>query len=131
MITYFAGAIGIIAASTIVWLVRRDRLHVNHGISWIVIAVLFAFLGIAPKTIDFISLHLGIGYPPTLALTLGIVLLTLKILMMDIERSRLEMRIQRMTQRLAMLEAELDTDVSAMTDEVQAEENTQSAHRAR
>jgi len=130
MIAYFTGAIGIIAACTIVWLVRRDRLHVNHGISWIVIAVLFAFLGVAPKTIDFISLHLGIGYPPTLALTLGIVLLTLKILLMDIERSRLEMRIQRMTQRLAMLEAELEKKASAVADKTQADKPAKSTQRA-
>ena len=43
-----------------------------------------------------------------LALTLGIAVLTIKILLMDIERSRLEMRNQRLIQRVAMLEADFE-----------------------
>ena len=78
-------------------------------------AILLFFLGVAPAVFDFLALQLGIGYPPTLALSLGIILLTIKILLMDIERSRLEIRIQRLTQRVAIFEAEYK-DQNANTD---------------
>ena len=94
-------------AALILLLIRKDRLHVNHGLSWIVVAIGFALLGLFPTIIDTVAYKLGIAYPPVLALTVGIAVLVVKTLVMDIERSKLETRNQRMVQRLAMLETEL------------------------
>ena len=82
-------------------------MHVHHGLGWIVVATAFALLGFSPKLFDHVAHYLGIAYPPILALTLGMGLLVIKILLMDIERSRIEMRNQRLIQRVAMLEADL------------------------
>lgn len=107
MVPLVTGTIGIVVAVLIIGLIRKDRLHVNHGMGWLAVALVFAFLGFSPGIIDRLAQYLGIGYPPVLALTLGIAVLTIKILLMDIERSRLEMRNQRLIQRVAMLEADL------------------------
>ena len=107
MVSILTGIIGLLAAGLIVLLMRRDRLHVNHGLSWIIVATGFALLGFAPGIIDQVAMHLGVDYPPVFALTLGIVLLVIKILLMDMEHSRTEMRNQRLIQRVAMLEADL------------------------
>ena len=108
MMTVGVTVIGLVAAATIFLLVRRDKLHVNHALGWVLVAALFTLLGLAPTVVDYISLKLGIGYPPTLALTLGIVVLTIKILLMDIERSRSEVELHRLTQRLAIQEAKIE-----------------------
>ena len=107
MVSLVTGAIGVVVAALIIWLIRKDRLHVNHGMGWVVVALVFALLGFSPGVIDQLAQFLGIGYPPVLALTLGIAVLTIKILLMDIERSRLEIRNQRLIQRVAMLETDL------------------------
>ena len=107
MVSLVTASIGLIVAGLILLLVRKDRLHVHHGLGWIVVAVSFALLGLYPQWIDRIAHVLGISYPPILAVTVGIALLVLKILLMDIERSRMEMRNQRLVQRLAMLESDL------------------------
>ena len=107
MVPLVTGTIGIVVAVLIIGLIRKDRLHVSHGLGWILVALVFALLGFSPGIIDRLAQSLGIGYPPVLALTLGIAVLTIKILLMDIERSRLEMRNQRLIQRVAMLEADL------------------------
>lgn len=107
MFQIFIGIVGVAVAALIVMLVRKDRLHVNHGFGWLVVAVGFAFLGIAPDVTDYLARHLGISYPPVLALTLAIVMLVVKLLLMDIERSRVAMHNQRLTQRIAMLEADI------------------------
>jgi hypothetical protein len=101
------GGVGLTVATLIIVLIRKDRLHVNHGLGWILVAIAFAFLGFAPSIIDWVALELGVAYPPTLALTGAISVLVIKILVMDIERSHMEMRNQRLIQRLGMLEADL------------------------
>lgn len=120
MMTLGVTLIGFLAAATILLLVRRDKLHVNHALGWILVAGLFTLLGLAPTVVDYFSLKLGIGYPPTLALTIGIVILTIKILLMDIERSRTEVALHRVTQRLAIQEAKIEA-LSAQTDTGEAD----------
>ena len=105
MIALVSGSIGLFVAAAILILMRRDKLHARHGLGWLLVAGVFACLGFAPGIVDTVAQWLGIEYPPILALTLGMALIVLKLLLVDIERSRIEMRNQRLTQRIAMLEA--------------------------
>jgi hypothetical protein len=107
MISFITGSIGVGVAIIILLLIRKDRLHVHHGLGWILLAAIIAILGFFPGIIDFVAQRLGVAYPPTLALTLALAMLVIKILLMDLERSRMAMRNQRLTQRIAMLEADL------------------------
>jgi hypothetical protein len=107
MISVVTGTIGLIVAALIILLIRRDRLHVHHGLGWVLIAAAFAALGFAPWIIDNAAQYIGIKYPPMLAIIIGISLLVLKTLLMDIDHSRIEIRNQRLIQRVAMLEADL------------------------
>lgn len=99
--------IGLILFGMIIWLVRRDHLHGRFAIMWFVSGLSCALLGIFPTITDWIASRIGIAYPPILAVILGIGFLTLKLILMDIERSKNEVKLIRLTQRLAMLEGEL------------------------
>jgi hypothetical protein len=121
MIGVLTSVIGLSVSALIIWLVRKDRLHVNHALGWMVVAAAFALLGLAPSLMDDLASLVGVAYPPALALTLAITVLVIKTLSMDIERSRLQVRIQRLTQRLAMLEADLESQSKA-ADESSADE---------
>lgn len=107
MVSLVTGSIGLLVAVTIIVLMRRDNLHAQHGLGWLVVAFGFALLGFSPGIIDYVAQRLGVAYPPVLALILCIAVLVIKILLMDIERSRIEVRNQRLIQRTAMLEADL------------------------
>jgi len=107
LVSLVSGIIGIATAITIIVLIRRDHLHVRYGLWWMGAAAVFALLGLFPSIVDRIAHYLGIAYPPVLALTLGLVALVLKILVVDIERSRNAIKMQRLVQRVALLEAEL------------------------
>ena len=107
MIKLFMAGFGLTLAAAVVWLIRRDRLHVSHGVGWTFAVFGFAFLGFAPAFFDGIAAKLGIAYPPILAVALGFGVLIVKILLMDIARTRMEIRYQRLTQKLAILEADL------------------------
>ena len=66
-----------------------------------------ALLGLAPGVFDQLAARVGIAYPPALAFTLALAVVAIKLLIDDIERSRLKMRQTRLIQRMALLENEL------------------------
>lgn len=100
--------IGIVIAFVILLLIRRDILHVKRSLWWIGIAALIVVMGFFPITIDKFGILLGVNYPPVLILTLGIGFILIKILSMDLERSRQERMLRRLTQRMAILEGMLN-----------------------
>jgi len=106
MVSLITGIFGIITAVAIVILIRRDHLHVRYGLWWMGAAGAFALLGLFPAVFDAIAPLLGVAYPPVLALLLGLLALVMKILVMDIERSRNAIKMQRLVQRIALLETE-------------------------
>jgi hypothetical protein len=129
MIAALTASIGLTVAILIIWLVRKDRLHVNHGLGWMLVAAAFALLGFAPSLMDELAIRLGVSYPPALALTLAVTVLVLKTLSMDIERSHLQMRNQRLTQRLAMLEADIEklkTNLDSRTQKTEESKSVES-----
>ncbi len=103
-------SLGLFIALFIIWLIRKDHLHVKYAFGWIFIAILSAILGFFPSIIDNIAYRADISYPPILAVIVAFAFLIIKILLMDIERSRQERKFLRLTQRLAMLEAELSNN---------------------
>jgi hypothetical protein len=107
MVALITGLIGIATAVTIVILIRKDHLHVRYGLWWSGAVVVFALLGLFPAFFDSIAKYVGVAYPPILALTLAVAVLVIKILVMDIERSRDAIRMQRLVQRIALLESDL------------------------
>lgn len=100
-------SLGIGLAVIILMLVRRDHLHLSHGVSWIGMAVAAAVLGAWPALLDRVAMVAGISYPPTLLLLAAVMLLLIKSLLADITNTRLERHVRRLNQRLGMLEAEL------------------------
>ncbi|EDN67155.1 conserved hypothetical protein, membrane [Beggiatoa sp. PS] len=98
--------LGILLAGTILWLIRRDHLHSRHALWWLLVALLVMLLGIFPTTIDWLAIHLGVNYPPTLLFVLGMGMILIKVMTIDLHQSNLERKIRRLAQRLAILEGE-------------------------
>ncbi len=98
--------LGIGLASIILFLVRRDELHGSFAVWWIITAFFILLFGLFPSLVDLIAIRLGIQYPPTLLLIVSIGLILVKMLTMDIAKSKQEQRLRRLTQRLAMLECD-------------------------
>jgi hypothetical protein len=102
-----AAVIGVLLAGSILLLIRRGHLHGPYAVWWLGIALTTLILGIAPKTVDILANFTGIAYPPVLPLILGVALIILRMLQMDIDRSRQERHLRRLTQKLALLEQEM------------------------
>jgi hypothetical protein len=102
-----AALIGLLLASSILFLVRRDHLHGPYALWWLIVAAATLVLGIAPRLVDRLAQYTGIAYPPVLPIIVGLSLILIRLLQLDIERSRQERQIRRLTQKLAILEEEI------------------------
>jgi hypothetical protein len=102
-----AGLIGVLLAGTILFLVRRDHLHGSFALWWFAIAAAILILGLFPPVIDWLGSVTGIYYPPILPIVIGIGMILLRLLKMDVDRSRYERQMRRLTQKLAIIEQEL------------------------
>ena len=99
--------LGLGLAVSIMWLLRRDHLHLSHGLFWLSVAALAAILGIWPETIDKIALVTGVSYPPSLLLLLAVIVILIKTLHTDILNTRIERQVKRLNQRLSIIDMEL------------------------
>ncbi len=90
------------------WLLRRDHLHLGHGLFWLGVAMLAAVLGIWPRIMDTVAYQTGVSYPPALLLLIAVIVLLIKALHADILNTRIERQVKRLNQRLTMVEVEVD-----------------------
>jgi hypothetical protein len=109
MTNYFlmSASLGVLLAVVIFWFIRKDHMHVQYSIWWIVVAAFAILFGLFPNIIDYLGPLLGVDYPPALLFLWAIVGLLLKAFLGDIERSRTKRRLLRLTQRLVILEEEM------------------------
>jgi len=109
MISYqlTSSLIGVIVAVLIIFLVRRGHLHGPYAVWWLTAAGVFFLLGLFPQFIDRVGAAFGVNYPPMLAVLLGFVMIVIKVLLLDLERSRQEVAIRRLVQRVALLQDKL------------------------
>jgi hypothetical protein len=102
-----ASILGLLLAGAILYLVRRDHLHGDHALWWLGVAGAILVLGVFPSTIDWLGRLTGIAYPPVLPIIVGIGWILVRLLKLDIDRSRSEQQLRRLAQKIAILEQEL------------------------
>ena len=103
-----SAVIGIVLAGAILFLVRRDHLHGPYALWWFGVAAATFALGVFPSLVEWLGHLTGISYAPVLPIIVGVSLILLRLLKLDIDRSRQERRLRRLTQKLAILEDELE-----------------------
>lgn len=84
---------------------RKGRLSYNYLLWWGSILLFISFFGLFPSVVDWIGHILRITYPPILIVIIAILLLLIKMLIMDVERSKHEYQIRILTQKVAELDA--------------------------
>jgi hypothetical protein len=103
-----SAVLGIVLAGAILFLVRRDHLHGPYALWWFAVAAATFALGVFPKLIPWLGKVTGIFYAPVLPIVVGLSLVLIRMLKLDIDRSKQERQIRRLTQKLAILEEEIE-----------------------
>ena len=99
-----SAAIGIAIGATILVLIRKKHLHSGYAGWWLIAAAGTITFGIFPGLIDKAGHLLGVTYPPVLLIIIGVCAMLVKILFMDIDRTKQERQLRRLAQRFALLE---------------------------
>ena len=99
--------LGVALTGAILFLVRLDQQHGPYAIWWFGVAAATFVLGVFPGLVVWLGHATGIFYAPILPIIIGLSLVLIRLLKLDIDRSKQERRIRRLTQKLAILEQEL------------------------
>lgn len=105
-----AAIIGICLSFSIIYLVRQDHISPKVAARWFLVSIAVLVVGMAPEIVDYIGIKLGIGYPPIIPVLIAISAALLKILIMDIERQKIENKMDRLVQKVSILEAIVDNE---------------------
>ena len=100
--------LGIATVLVIFYLIRRNAIYIKYTFWWLGTSAAILLFSLFPQLSDVIVQAIDISYPPALLFFCAILLLFMKILLMDIERSKQEIRLRRLVQRLAIIEAQLE-----------------------
>ena len=99
-----AAVIGIALTLAIVYLVRADHISPKVAARWFLLALLVLTVSLAPEVVDWIGIQLGIAYPPVLPILIAIAVAMVKILIMDIERQKMQVKMDRLVQKVSVFE---------------------------
>ncbi|PIE71191.1 MAG: hypothetical protein CSA22_03970 [Deltaproteobacteria bacterium] len=108
MISYriTSAMIGISVAVVIFFLIRKDHLHIKYAFAWLALGASIALISAFPGIIDQVGAFLGVHYPPVIIIITCIAVILVKVLVMDIQRSKHEQQIKVLASKIAILESE-------------------------
>lgn len=101
-------------------LVRRRQMRAKYSVLWLSLGLVMAILAASPRTLDRVSLAIGIGYGPTTLFLAGFILLLLVSVHFSWELSRLEERTRRLAEELALLRAAVPPDPQGTDDSLRS-----------
>lgn len=102
--SYVTAFLGVTTAAVILYLVRKDRLSLGYSVWWIFVACGLVIMGVFPGIVDTVGKLFAINYPPVFLILLALCLVLIKLLQMDIDRSKHQKDLRILTQRLAVYE---------------------------
>ncbi len=102
---WMPAVVAILICAVIVWLIRHDHLAGRLAIGWLALAIVIAVLGLFPELANRLAQKLGIDEAPALMVAAGVAIVLIKLLRIDMERSKNRQQIRVLTQKIAILEA--------------------------
>ena len=97
----------------IVEIVRRRRLSESYALLWISVAIVGVALGLARPLVDRLSTTLGVSYGSNLVFAVVCLFLLVVAVNLSVHVSRLEQRVERLAQELALRDAGPEVTVDA------------------
>lgn len=96
-----ACVIALITGAVIFRLVRRNLLHGSYAAWWLAAGLFAVLVGVFPSGFDALGHALGVNYPPILFIVLALAAFAVRMLISDMERTRMELTQRRLVQRYA------------------------------
>jgi len=110
-------AVAVVFMAVILEALRRRRLSEGYALLWISVGVGALLLAVSRPVVDWLSRSIGIAYGPTMVFAGSTVVLFVICLNLTIHITRLESRVERLGQELALREALADRESDGMSDD--------------
>jgi len=107
-IQFFSITGSILFLTAIIELIRRKKLKEEYSLLWLFFGIVFLFVSIFRKVIDFISFVVGIAYPPAALFLIMIIALIVILIHFSVVISRLTDYSKNLVQELGLLKHEID-----------------------
>lgn len=82
---------------------RKHLLHERQAVLWLALAIVILVFSLSPNVLNAVGHFLGVEYPPTLMLVLGLLVVLLLTLSNAVRVYTLETNLKRLTQEVALL----------------------------
>lgn len=97
----------------VVELLRRQQLREKYAALWLLVSTAVLFFALFPGLFARIAKGLGFGLPVNLAFALAVFVLLVVAMQLSLETGRLEDRVQRLAEEVALLRAEGESEAAA------------------
>lgn len=97
----------------IVTLVRRGQLRVKYALLWLPVGAAMIVFAIVPGLLDWFAQAVGVAYPPTILFALAVGLLIFVAVHLSWELSRLDEKVRRLAEYIAIEHAHSDAHPGA------------------
>lgn len=101
-------AISVVIFVVVIELIRRNYLKERYSLIWLATSVLLILFSLWRNLLDYISLKLGIYYPPSLLFLVAITFLIVLLLHFSTIISSLSEKNKRLAQEMGILKTRLD-----------------------
>lgn len=91
----------------IVEAVRKRRLREQYALTWLLTGIVLLVLALRRDLLTVVSNLMGIYYPPSALLVIGIGFIVLVLLSFSVVVSELSLKVARLTEKVALLDAEV------------------------
>lgn len=100
--------VSIIIFVVVIELIRRNHLKERYSLIWLATSLVLILFSVWRKLLDYISLKLGIFYPPSFLFLLAIAFLIVLLLHFSTIASALSEKNKRLAQEMGILKTRLD-----------------------
>ncbi len=108
MVTLLAFLVSVAIVASIIELIRRNRLKERYSLLWLFSSFVILFFSVSRKSLEFISLSVGIKYPPSFIFLLGFLFLIVINVHFSTVISELFEKNKTLTQEIAILKEMLE-----------------------
>ncbi len=108
LIQYYAIVGSILLIVLVIYLVRNRKISERYSLIWIISVLIFLFFSIWRDSLDFLSVVIGIAYPPMALILILIMMVFLILIQYSIILTKLSKQNTKLIQELSLLTREYE-----------------------
>lgn len=101
LILFFSGAVYTVV---VISLLVRGKINERNTLVWLSGSILILIVSANPDLLDWIALHVGVDYPPSLLFLFSVLVLLLVVLYQSIQISMLNEKIKELAQYISIIQ---------------------------